>query len=92
MARTQPSRPNLKAQSHRVVEEVRHLGALAVEEAGHAADRLKRRGRNAVAEGRESVERVGDSIREYVVDHPMRSVFLAIGIGALLGMSLLRRD
>jgi len=82
----------MKEQSRRILRDVKGLGAIAVDNVGEAADRIKARGRNAVAERKRTVERAQERLVDAVAEHPVRSLLIAIGVGALLGFTLRRRS
>jgi len=82
----------MKEQSRRILRDVKGLGAIAADNVGDAADRIKARGRSAVAEGKRTVERAQERLLEAVADHPVRSLLIAVGVGALLGLTLRRRS
>jgi ElaB/YqjD/DUF883 family membrane-anchored ribosome-binding protein len=82
----------MKEQSRRILRDVKGLGAIAVDNVGEAADRIKSRGRSAVAEGKRTVERAQERLVDAVAEYPVRSLLIAIGVGALLGFTLRRRS
>ena len=47
----------MKEQSRRILRDVKGLGAIAADNVGDAADRIKACGRSAVVEGKHTVER-----------------------------------
>ena len=82
---------SLKDQSSRVLEDVRELGAIAVENVGRTVERLQAKGRGAVRKGKDRLERAEDGFHELIAAHPWKSLLVAIGVGALLGVTLRRR-
>lgn len=93
----------LSEQSHKVVEDVRELGNLALEGAGEAMrtvkergsevlEHAKERGQDLVERGRAGASRARDGFENHVAEHPFRSVLIAAGIGALIGYSLRSRN
>ena len=83
---------NLRDQSRRVLRDVKDLGSIAAENVGDGTDRLKARGRELLANGKETVERYQDHVRLYIADHPFKTLLMAVGVGTLLGLALRRRD
>ena len=78
-------------QSRRVLRDVRELGSAAVDTFGRSAQRLRRRGREVLAAGRERAMEAETELERYVGQHPIRSLLVAVGIGALIGLALRRR-
>ena len=83
---------NMKDQSRRVLRDVKGLGSIAAENVGEAAHRLKERGRDALAAGRQGLRKAERQLLEIVAEHPYKSLLVAIGVGALLGLTLRRRS
>ena len=78
---------NLSARSERVADRVQELGHAAFTRAEQAVTRLGARSKRAVLAARRAKKRV----RTYVAGHPMTSVLIAMGIGAVVGYILHRR-
>lgn len=83
---------SLSEQSHRVVSEVQELGRVALDNAGHAAAKLKEKGGEALEHGRENAVKAKGQFDRVVADNPMKSVLIAAGVGAALGFMLSRRS
>jgi ElaB/YqjD/DUF883 family membrane-anchored ribosome-binding protein len=83
---------SMKEQSRRILRDVKGLGAIAADNVGDVAGRIKARGRSALAEGRRTASRVQEQILDVVAEHPVRSLLVALGVGALLGLSMRRRS
>jgi ElaB/YqjD/DUF883 family membrane-anchored ribosome-binding protein len=82
---------NMKDQSRRVLRDVKGLGSIAAENVGDAAQRLKERGRGVLAAGRQGLRKAERQILEIVEEHPFKSLLVAVGVGALLGLTMRRR-
>lgn len=82
---------NMKDQSRRVLRDVKGLGSIAAENVGEAAERLKERGRGVLASGRRGMQKVERQLLDLVEEHPFKSLLVAVGVGALLGLSMRRR-
>ncbi|HTF87725.1 MAG TPA: hypothetical protein VK843_04905 [Planctomycetota bacterium] len=93
---------SLSEQSHRVFEDVKGLGASAVASAADVADQIRERGAAAYEAGKERASQAYESGKErasqakgqvetVISENPLKSVLIAVGIGALLGYSLRRR-
>ncbi len=83
---------HMTEQSRRILRDVRGLGEIAVENLGDAAGRLKSKGRMAVAEGRKTLDRYHEKFVDVVAEHPLKSLLVAVGIGALFGLTMRRRS
>ena len=81
----------LRRQSRKVIADVKELGAIALENVGDTVTRLKDQGRGTVAKGRQKVKAARAGIESLVADHPVRSLLIAVGVGALLGIAMRRR-
>jgi ElaB/YqjD/DUF883 family membrane-anchored ribosome-binding protein len=82
----------LADQSSRVIEEVQELGRTAMASASEATAHLKEKGTAALAAGRERVGKAKQNFDTVVGEHPMKSVLIALGVGAVLGYALRRRS
>jgi|SRR4051812_25402643 ElaB/YqjD/DUF883 family membrane-anchored ribosome-binding protein len=78
-------------QSSRVAEEVQELGRVALANAGEAASHLKERGQAAMETGREKAKDAKNKLDDIVMEHPMKSVLIAVGVGVVLGYALRSR-
>jgi len=83
---------NMKDQSRRVLRDVKGLGSIAAENVGEAAHRLKERGRGALAAGRQGLRKAERQLLDIVAEHPYKSLLVAIGVSALLGLTMRRRS
>jgi ElaB/YqjD/DUF883 family membrane-anchored ribosome-binding protein len=79
-------------QSRKVLRDVQDLGSIAVDQVGRSARRLKRRGRDVVAAGRERVVRAETQLEDFIVRHPVKALLVALGVGAILGLTMRRRN
>ena len=75
----------LGEQSRKLMHDVRELGGMAVDTATEAASKLRSR-------SADRLHKVQGGLEEHVASHPLQSVLLALGVGALIGMLCLRRD
>jgi ElaB/YqjD/DUF883 family membrane-anchored ribosome-binding protein len=82
---------SLGRQSRKVIADVKELGAIALENVGDSVNRLKDQGRGTVAKGRQKVKASRLSFESLVADHPVKSLLIAVGVGALLGIAMRRR-
>lgn len=85
------SRSSLGEQTHKVAEDVRELGSIAMATAGDALTAAKERGGELVEKGGQRVKRARDGVEGYVKENPFKSVLFAASLGALLGYTLRRR-
>jgi ElaB/YqjD/DUF883 family membrane-anchored ribosome-binding protein len=83
---------NLRDQSRRVLDDVKQLGSIAVDNVGDGTERLKERGREILDSGRETVERYQGQVKKYIAANPFKSLLLAVGVGTLVGLALRRRS
>ncbi len=83
---------NLRDQSRRVLQDVKGLGSIAVDNVSDGTDRLKERGKELLASGRESIERYQGQVKSYIAVNPFKSLLMAVGVGTLLGLALRRRS
>jgi pimeloyl-ACP methyl ester carboxylesterase len=79
-------------QSRRVLRDVKGLGSIAAENVREAAQRLKERGRGVLASGRRGMQKVERQLLDLVEEHPFKSLLVAVAVGALLGLSMRRRQ
>jgi len=75
----------LRQQSTKIVEDVRELGQMALDSASEKAHELRDRGTAALEAGRSRTRAARHDLEQFVRDHPLRSLAIAAGIGALLG-------
>ena len=79
-------------QSKKVLQDVRELGATAAASVGEAAQRLRSQGGDLLEEGKERFHRVQNDVEKYITANPTKSVLIALGAGALIGMLFFRRS
>ncbi len=82
----------LRDQSHRVLHDVKGLGAIAADDLRAGRDRLAERGQALIADGREAVARYQGAAKKYIGEHPWKSLLMAVGVGTLVGLALRRRS
>jgi ElaB/YqjD/DUF883 family membrane-anchored ribosome-binding protein len=88
---TREAASRLGEQSRKVLQDVRELGGMAAESVGAAATRLRSQGGEVLEEGKERLHKVQSELERYITAHPTKSVLLALGAGALIGLVLFRR-
>jgi len=71
----------MRQDAQRIGDDLRKLGGHAKELAADAKDYAKER-----------VASVPDTARDYIQERPLQSLAIALGIGALLGLLLFRRN
>jgi ElaB/YqjD/DUF883 family membrane-anchored ribosome-binding protein len=81
---------DLSQQSQKIVEDVKDLGQIARSTASRGADELQQKGRDLAATARERAGKYEDRALEYIQQRPMKSVLMALGIGALFGLWMRR--
>lgn len=81
----------LAEQSGRVADEVKQLGRVALDSAHDAATHLREGGGELLERGRERAVKAKNDFGHLVAAHPMKSVLIALGVGAAIGMALRRR-
>lgn len=90
-------------QSHKVAEDVRELGNMALSGAGEAIQSVKERGGEVLDHARERGQQLlekgkakavdaRDGFEGYVAENPFKAVLIAAGIGALIGYSMRGRN
>jgi ElaB/YqjD/DUF883 family membrane-anchored ribosome-binding protein len=85
------SASTLGEQSGRVAAEARELGHMALASAGDALKHAKERGTDLLDSGRVRLEDAKDGFGRYVGENPFKSVLIAAGVGALIGIMLRSR-
>lgn len=86
------TRATLGEQTHKVAEDVRELGNIALGTAGEALNTVKERGSKALEKGKERAGEAREGFEEYVAENPFKTVLIAAGIGALIGYGLRSRN
>lgn len=100
---TNSTRATLGEQTHKVAEDVRELGNIALsgasdalhsvrERGAEAMEHARERGQELLDKGRERAATARDGFETYVADNPFKTVLIAAGIGALIGYSLRNRN
>ena len=82
---------SLSEQTARVVDEAHELGRVTLAGAGEAAMHLRESGRDMLETGREKAVQAKGKLEDLIIENPMKSVLIAIGLGAVLGILLDRR-
>lgn len=89
------TRSALADQSNKVAEDVRELGHMALHSAGETMqsvkETVKERGSETLEHGRERLSKAREGLEGYMFDHPVKSVLIAAGIGAVIGIGLRSR-
>lgn len=80
--------PSFTQQSGKLAEDVRELGHIAVDSASKAVRTAKERGGRSLEQGRERAVAAGRGVGSFVLENPVPSVLIAVGIGALLALVL----
>ncbi|HTF91171.1 MAG TPA: hypothetical protein VK843_22335 [Planctomycetota bacterium] len=81
----------LGEQSQRVLEDVRELGSTALASVGEVAGQWRERGAAAVGAGREKVSAAKGQFEDVIAENPLKSVLIALGVGAVIGCAFRRR-
>ena len=74
-----------------VTDDLQELGSRAGEIAQEKIGQLKASAANLAEQGRERVQEMEQSLEEYVVENPLKSLLIAAGVGLLVGRLCLRR-
>ena len=91
-APTASTTERLREQAHTVGKDLRTLGEVAKEAADEKIGDARRAARAVYADGRQRAEGELDRLAARIRDNPLRSIAIAAGIGALIGVLLRRRD
>ncbi len=75
--------PTFGDQSRKILDDVQELG-------GIAADNLKSQGAELLDGGRDRFKKAQRNLERYIGAHPMKSMLMAIGVGALVGFFVKR--
>lgn len=86
-----PSTRTFGEQSQRVLEDVNELGHTAMANATEAAGQLRARGAAAFEAGKDKAGVAKGKFDEIIGENPMKSVLIALGVGALIGYTMRRR-
>jgi len=60
--------------------------------AGQAAANLREKGRNAMDAGVKGAKKAKEEFSDIVGNHPVKSVLIALGVGAVVGFLLRRKS
>jgi ElaB/YqjD/DUF883 family membrane-anchored ribosome-binding protein len=82
---------SLAEQSHRVLDEVKGLGDSALATAGDAVHHLREQGAAALENGKQKAGVAKQRFDRVVGENPMKSLLIAMGVGAVVGYALRRR-
>jgi ElaB/YqjD/DUF883 family membrane-anchored ribosome-binding protein len=85
---TKSSGRTFSEQAGRVGDEVQELGRAAASQAGEAASALRERGEDAIDAGREALESSKNELERLIAAHPLKSLLIALGVGAAIGYAL----
>jgi ElaB/YqjD/DUF883 family membrane-anchored ribosome-binding protein len=83
---------SLSDQSGRVVQEVQELGRVAAAGVSDAAAKLRQKGRHAIDTGVDGARKAKEELGDIIGKHPVKSVLIALGVGAVVGFLLRRRS
>ncbi len=87
----EPATAKLREQARTVGEDVRAMGGLAREAAHEQYDAAKETANQYVEQGKRRMDDYEDQLVSYVRTKPVKSVLVAAGIGAVLGLFWSRR-
>jgi ElaB/YqjD/DUF883 family membrane-anchored ribosome-binding protein len=79
-------------QSGKVLDEVQELGRVAADKANDTASTLRERSGEMLESGKEKAKSIKHDFDGVVAAHPMKSVLIALGVGAVIGYSLRRKS
>lgn len=82
----QSNSPSFGEQTGKVADDVRELGHMALDSAGRAVRSAKERGGRSLEHGRERVTTAGRDVGSFVMENPLPTVLIAVGIGALVAL------
>jgi ElaB/YqjD/DUF883 family membrane-anchored ribosome-binding protein len=86
---------NVSAQSGRVAGEVKELGRVAVSGAGKAVagigEKIGEKSREYLKAAGTVASKAGGEVRTYIKVNPLKSLGMALGLGAIVGFLLRRR-
>lgn len=79
-------------QSGKIVEDVHELGRVAADKASEAASNLREKSGEMLEAGKEKAKSVKSDFDGIVAAHPMKSVLIALGVGAVIGYAIRRKN
>jgi ElaB/YqjD/DUF883 family membrane-anchored ribosome-binding protein len=80
----------LREQTERVLSEARELGSVAAHATSEKLDTAKERGRALLSRTKDESLKARDGLEDIVRSHPMRSLLIAAGVGAVLAVMFRR--
>lgn len=86
------SNRSLAEQGNRVADEVKTLGRVALDSASEAATQLREGGGELLQRGKDRAVKAKSDLDRVISANPMKSVLIALGIGAAIGFALRRRS
>lgn len=89
--RTGDSVDSLVDESSKLVDDARDLGRRALSTAGHAVQGLREEGAAVLETGKQRAAQYKSRLDDAVAENPIKSLLIAAGVGALLGIVLARR-
>ena len=84
------TRQNLTDAGGKVARDVQELGSLAADSVADTVGKLKEQGRELLSQGKESAKKAEAQLERFIGDHPIKSILIAVGVGALLGFTFRR--
>lgn len=86
------ARDSFREQSAVVRDDLRELARTGGSAARELADEARTIASEKLRQGQERLAGTRDRVASYIEEHPMKSVLIAVGAGALLGALLTRRS
>ncbi len=83
---------NVRNQSQRILQDVKDLGSIAAHDVTLGKQRLAARGRELLADGRQAISNYEDNAKQYIAEHPFKTLLVALGVGTLIGLVIRRRS
>jgi ElaB/YqjD/DUF883 family membrane-anchored ribosome-binding protein len=74
------------------MHEVQELGRVAKSSAGELASKLREKSEAALDAGRERARIARSDLEDSIRENPLKAVLIAVGVGAVLGYALHRRN
>ena len=81
----------LVAQAQKVSEDVKEMGGIVRDAAQETLGQVRENANECCQHGRDKVHGVASAIEQYIRERPIKSVFIAAGIGLLYGRFWMRR-
>jgi ElaB/YqjD/DUF883 family membrane-anchored ribosome-binding protein len=85
------NKDKLREQAETIRDDVRELGGIARDAAKEKLDSARRATSEFYEDKKEKVSEYEDQLISYVREKPIKSVLIAAGVGAFLGLVVLRR-